>query len=263
MLRTYNENMDAPPKLHPLSETSDGAPNKLDENTLRSFWQDEWVDDVGRHWQVNPLGAEVGAEGTYGFCEGQVRCNGAVAGQWNRTVELAWMQESVTHGKLIIDPAFQGQGFASAWLERCAQKYEEWNLRRIDVETGHSGLSAWPRMGFDLASADDRNSAGPCAYAQSDYASAMRTLLDDLAANLSLVPAAQRLPAARELNQMERLVVPRIPYLAESYPQLLRLLGEGVQARLTATPAGILEWANARKVDLAPKLDFDSSHHSL
>lgn len=145
----------------------------LSKKVLREFWNDAWTDEDGVHWQVRLQGPA-----TDGKASGIVIREDEVVGKWDRQINLK--DGIVQHSNLFLAPEAQGQGFAGAWLQRCAQRYASWDLKQVRVFSGLDGTYTWARKGFDLSSAPDRDASGnPCAYEQSAYAQQMRGLLSD------------------------------------------------------------------------------------
>jgi GNAT superfamily N-acetyltransferase len=222
-----------------LRARASGAPELLDDASVRSLWEDSWTDAAGRHWQTIATATEI-ASADYGYCEGEIRCDGHYAGKWNRTVEMHMGHGQVTHGNLSVERAYQGKGFARQWMARCAERYMDWNVEQIDVTTGHDGLAVWPKMGFDVTRGSQREQM-------------LDRLVEDMGQNLSALPARERMGCARDLHEMRQSDLASVPEMVRAYPDLFRRLGASVQIDLSCAPAVLLDHLRSRDIQQRPQ----------
>jgi GNAT superfamily N-acetyltransferase len=139
--------------VKPILDNHSRRPQVLDADNLRSFWDWEWRDYQGRRWQVIMNEDIFPFSDVSAFCRGTIEVLDGVswrrAGFWERKIHLE--RDSVDHDNLHLEPQWQGNGFAQAWLEHSCRKYKDWGLEEISIPTtGYDGASVWLKSGFSF-----------------------------------------------------------------------------------------------------------------
>jgi GNAT superfamily N-acetyltransferase len=145
---------------------------QLTEQAVLDFWRDGWTDEAGRRWQIQPLDTGLAPRKPREdliYCGGHVLCDGNYAGKFERKLDLS--RNRVGHDNLSLRPEYQGKGFATEWLSRCCERYQQLGIEQVTLETDNDGLTTWPHFGFDLECEHSRDW-------NSMYGREMRKLID-------------------------------------------------------------------------------------